>query len=566
MFATTGNSEETIGSPPSIGQSSITFNSMRFARTFPSIVSRAVWRTISTNALKCKAETVTATKRDEYYKNISAQTQNFNEKPSGWNEALPFEAIPGPKSTVILTVMGLLSLMGLKTDVSVIDMNKKLQKRYGDIVNIGKPIGKRPLVFVYNPNDMEHIFRNAGPYPIRNGLEAVTYYRTKVRPEVYKGVGGVALVHGEEWFKYRSMANPILMQPRTTQRYIRTMDTVANDLVKNIRCLAKERQNNEMPEDFQNELYKWSLESVGIVAFNRRLGCLKLDLEKGSEAQRFITSVVKSLDMLYYLDVLPHVWRIFSTKHWKEYVECSNVLTDIALKYIDEALAENVPEDVPEHELSVLHKLLRVDKQFALTMVIDMVAAGVDTTGKTLAAALYFLAKNPEKQARLREEAIKKSSRTKFSRHGRSPGQISLSESDYKRNHKVGPNRYRKLEANHQGFGYQKNVDVVAVNFLSSRDSDQYKEPDKFIPDRFLRTTTDEYSVKNAHPFATLPFGHGPRSCIGKRLANLELEVAIAKICRNFELTWPHEDMKFDIKLLYGIADPLKLRVKPLQA
>lgn len=50
------------------------------------------------------------------------------------------------------------------------------------------------------------------------------------------------------------------------------------------------------------------------------------------------------------------------------------------------------------------------------------------------------------------------------------------------------------------------------------------------MPERWLKTTTGELSYKNVHPFVSLPFGFGPRSCIGKRFANLEMETLIAKV------------------------------------
>jgi cytochrome P450 family 12 len=76
---------------------------------------------------------------------------------------------------------------------------------------------------------------------------------------------------GEEWFKYRSVVNPILMQPRNNLQYIDKMNLVADELVDNVKFLA-EQHNGEMPDNFNNELYKWSLESVGVVTLDKHLG------------------------------------------------------------------------------------------------------------------------------------------------------------------------------------------------------------------------------------------------------------------------------------------------------
>jgi cytochrome P450 len=53
-------------------------------------------------------------------------------------------------------------------------------------------------------------------------------------------------------------------------------------------------------------------------------------------------------------------------------------------------------------------------------------------------------------------------------------------------------------------------------------------EADKFIPERWLKNEP-QYS-KRPHPFASLPFGYGPRMCIGRRFADLEMETLVAKV------------------------------------
>uniref|UniRef100_A0A1B0BXJ5 Cytochrome P450 n=1 Tax=Glossina palpalis gambiensis TaxID=67801 RepID=A0A1B0BXJ5_9MUSC len=70
-------------------------------------------------------------------------------------------------------------------------------------------------------------------------------------------------------------------------------------------------------------------------------------------------------------------------------------------------------------------------------------------------------------------------------------------------------------------FGYQ----------LKHRDSQCYENPNKFDPERFSEENKD-----NIRPFTHLPFGLGPRNCIGSRFALLETKVLIYYLLRDFHL------------------------------
>jgi cytochrome P450 len=55
-----------------------------------------------------------------------------------------------------------------------------------------------------------------------------------------------------------------------------------------------------------------------------------------------------------------------------------------------------------------------------------------------------------------------------------------------------------------------------------------YPQADKFIPERWIKGDP-QYNTKT-HPFVTMPFGFGPRMCIGRRFAELEIETLVTKV------------------------------------
>lgn len=74
-------------------------------------------------------------------------------------------------------------------------------------------------------------------------------------------------------------------------------------------------------------------------------------------------------------------------------------------------------------------------------------------------------------------------------------------------------------------------TDVLVPLRNMSHDEKYFKNADQFIPERFLRgdkSIDDE--TRHTEPFVYLPFGFGPRSCIGQRFAENEMYIITAKV------------------------------------
>jgi len=64
------------------------------------------------------------------------------------------------------------------------------------------------------------------------GLDSLRYYKETKRPELYKDLGSLFASNGEKWSNMRTIANPILMQPKTTKRYLTQIDDIAKEFVE----------------------------------------------------------------------------------------------------------------------------------------------------------------------------------------------------------------------------------------------------------------------------------------------------------------------------------------------
>ncbi|KAJ8968329.1 hypothetical protein NQ317_004080 [Molorchus minor] len=453
---------------------------------FSKFVTRGAICKFSTSSTKCTVEAAVS-KRDEYYKSLGEKTSD--EKPDGWDNALPYESIPGPKPLPLVgNMFRFLPHLGEYYDVPQQDFYKIIRRKYGDIITLKGIFGRKPIVYLFNTSDMENFLRNSGSFPIRNGMESFAYYRTKMRQDVFNGVGGVLTVQGEEWFKFRSLVNPILLQPRSVEQYLGAMDTIADELVHNMRHFSEQSGKNEMPENFLNWLYRWSLESMGVIAFNRHFGLLDLNVDENSEVQKFVDSVVTMLKLMYYLEILPPIWKFIPTQPWKEYLQCMDFMTEFTFKYIEEGLSQNADDNGPDHELSILQRLAKIDKRVAVAMIMDMMIAGVDTTGRTLGAALYFLAKNPEKQERLKEEVLKNLPNKNSPVTKEIMGKNIYLKAVLKETMRLSPIALATMRTTVKdlvlgGYKVPKNSDVLSIHLPSS---EEFKDPDLFMPERFF--------------------------------------------------------------------------------
>ncbi|CRK88991.1 CLUMA_CG002512, isoform A [Clunio marinus] len=450
---------------------------------------------------------------------------------------------------------------------SIVDVQVMLRDELGELYRIPGMFGQREILTTFDPNDVEIIHRTEGAQPYRRGLETITYYRKKLRSDVYS-VGGLILEQGDEWSKMRTAVNPILMQPRTAKLYIPTIDGIVQDFMANFPKLQDE--NGEMPDNFQDLLNRWTLESIVAIALEKRLGLM--DLENRNEKAEKIAKTVRTIfELTAEFEFKPSVWRIYHTKAFKKLLQAFDDLTDLSLELI-EAAKKNYQEETvnnDNNEESILFKLLKKDPRFASVMAFDMIFGGIDTTSSTLSGVMYCLAKNPDKQEILRQELIKVLTDKNTPLTPENMNHLPYLRACIKEGIRVLPpvmGNMRRTGENIVLRGYQvpKNVDVMLALMHMYKDEKNFGSPKDFIPERWLKHQDENAcprSLKQSHPFVYLPFGFGPRVCAGKRIAEMEIEVFLSRVIRNYRVEWHHEDMKVRSTLVNLPGNPLNFRL-----
>jgi cytochrome P450 family 12 len=75
----------------------------------------------------------------------------------------------------------------------LIELHTQLNKEYGPIAKFSGLEPKNDFVFLYDPKDIETVFRNDGLWPMRPPIQSFDYYRKHTRKDFFKGVGGLTV-------------------------------------------------------------------------------------------------------------------------------------------------------------------------------------------------------------------------------------------------------------------------------------------------------------------------------------------------------------------------------------
>ncbi|KAJ8045034.1 Cytochrome P450 3A24 [Holothuria leucospilota] len=194
---------------------------------------------------------------------------------------------------------------------------------------------------------------------------------------------------------------------------------------------------------------------------------------------------------------------------------------------------------------SVMKKELTMEELMAQAVVFFL--AGYETTNVSLSLLSYLLATNPDMQEKLYNE-IQEAALTSESLSYDVVNKMEYLEMFVNETLRLYPpaafaDRVCTQDITINNINFTKGTKVFYYIYSLHRDPKYWEDPEKFDPERFSKDNKDKI-----HPFAYLPFGTGPRNCIGMRFALLVVKTAIARVIQKFRFE-PCEKTQIPFKL-----------------
>ena len=332
---------------------------------------------------------------------------------------------------------------------------------------------------------------------------------------------GLLIAEGHAWtFQRRTLAPAFT--PRATANLVPHMTAVLDETIAKLDARSGETV------DLRETMQRMTLEIAGRTMFSFGMD------RHGPTLRNFVVEYGERLGRPYFLDMLlPVSWpspmdfaRARFRKRWTEFVAM----------LIAERRAAGKKDGAPPRDLFDLMDEARdpeTGKGFSDEQLIDevatMILAGHETTATALFWALYLLALDPDTQEEVASEtrgehldSMADIDRQKFTR-----AVIEETMRLYPPAFLIA--RAARAKDNAAGIEIGRGDIIMIAPWLLHRHEKLWDQPNAFVPKRFMSTEAPDR-------FAYLPFGAGPRVCVGAPFAQAESVLALARLIGAFRV------------------------------
>lgn len=398
-------------------------------------------------------------------------------------------------------------------------------------VRLGTPIytqsvGDTKIVWISDPAMCESVFRGdaAQPIPVRpqSWLEYNNSHQVR---------RGLLFQDGHEWETTRSRMNPIFLKNSDFKPHL---DTVRSDLMQQL------KRNDQ---DLESTIHQWSVQNVLAALFGR------VYLQEREIYSDMISDLIKANDKMMEASTELQKTPVSDARHlntpdWQNFEASTTKILEISGEISRHLLGQDTECD--GGMAGALVKCFEMEKVHSL--VSDLVIAAADTTSYSTLWTLYLLAKHPDIQGRARESCLQSIKPSQYVRRAIKESLRLFPVAPFLT--RIASKEMRVTSFEGLTFVIGPGSAILMGTYAMGRDPKFFRRPDRFDPERWDR------DLRTRHPgsaFAVLPFGFGPRRCIGKQIAEYSMEAFIHGLLSQSELT-SNGDVNYVMRLI-GVPD-----------
>lgn len=382
------------------------------------------------------------------------------------------------------------------------------------------------------------------------------YHKSHIQVKRFVEFQGVGLTnsHDEYWLRQRKLLSMGFVRSRLSEM-LPIQIGVLNDFMKDF---DSDVSNGIV--DIHDQMVKFTLRSVGQSLFGSQLN--RNELENFATAiadiQRFI---VKKVCQPY---LMP--WFAISGQN-KKYQDIRIKADQIVKDYVENRRKEpGKDSDILQLILTTPYKdtgELMSDETVSVE-ILQLLVAGNETSTTAAAWTFYLLAKHPEHIPKIREEIASVFGDNAIDYAGLFKLTYTIAVLDEAM--RIRPpfwmiDREALKDDEFKGIKIPAGTTVVPYIYGVHHNAEIWKDPHLFDPSRFEKESAD----KN-HPFAHIPFGGGPRVCIGQNMAKMQILLVMSAIIKkyDFELS-DKKDIEMHAMMLLKPDGPIQMKFKKVK-
>lgn len=357
---------------------------------------------------------------------------------------------------------------------------------------------------------------------------------------------GLILSEGEKWRQQRRRYSPLFAA--------RNLPVLARHFAATGIEVAESLAENAGPVDVAQVAPASTLTNISRVIFSGNEEVSSEQIRVGLVRYFNYISDISLFDLMGLPKWLPR-------KKWLSSKAPVTTMRDLARQVIEQRRSENREE--PEDFLDLMIDALKSDFEDAETTIdnlLTFVVAGHETSANALAWGYYLLAMHPDMQNSIREEIRSVCAERPIEFEDLE--QMPLLRAHIKETLRLYPSaaffaRDASESVDIEGVQIEKGDALFFPVYSLHRNEKLWEAPDEYRPERFRGDPIPRGQY--------IPFGDGPRICIGAQYAETEIMVLMASVLRRISFSLSDEQMPEPVlTFTMRTSGPLILNTKPV--